>query len=155
VLPKVAIAPLFVIWLGYGISAMVAIAVVAAFFPMMVNALVAFKGVEVGRAVMFRSLCASPWQTFWKLQVPSALPVLLSGLELSIVYSLTGTIVGEFVGGQAGLGARLLTYNATLDIAGGFAILVLLAVIGMVLQGGLNIVRRRLLFWTPSEIGRR
>lgn len=154
-IPKIAVAPLIILWAGFGIKAMIIVAAIITIFPMLVNSMAGFKSVTTENAQMFAGMCASPWQTFVKLKLPTALPMLFAGFELCLIYSLMGVILGEFVGGQEGLGVRILSYNANLDITGEFAVLVLLSLLSLVLHAGLTFVRRRLLFWTPSEIARR
>lgn len=154
-IPKIAVAPLIILWAGFGIKAMIIVAAIITIFPMLVNSMAGFKSVTTENAQMFAGLCATPWQTFVKLKLPTALPMLFAGFELCLIYSLMGVILGEFVGGQEGLGVRILSFNANLDITGEFAVLVLLSLLSLVLHAGLTVVRRRLLFWTPSEIARR
>jgi NitT/TauT family transport system permease protein len=120
-IPMVALAPVLIIWFGFGITSKVLIVALCAFFPMMVSSLTAFKSVDAGQEQLFQALCASRTRTFLKLRVPSALPFLLAGLDLSLVHSLVGAIVAEFVSGQSGLGVRLLTYNSQVDVTGSFA----------------------------------
>lgn len=153
-LPKIAIAPIIILWAGFGVPAMVAVGVVIAFFPMMVNAATGFKSVSTGNAMMFKGLCATPLQTFFKLRLPTSLPMLFTGIDLALVYALLGVIIGEFIGGQAGLGVRILVYNTNVDVAGQFSVLVVLCVISVALQLLVGVVRRKALFWTPSEIAR-
>jgi NitT/TauT family transport system permease protein len=150
-LPKVAIAPLVVIWAGYGITSKVILAAVVTFFPVLVNSIIGFKSVEPERVNMLRAYSASRWQVFTKLALPGALPFVFAGLDMALVYSLLGAIVGEFVGGQRGLGVRILVHNAALDIAGTFAVFMVLAALGVALHVIIGLVRRRVLFWAPSE----
>ena len=150
-IPMVALAPLLVIWFGFGQTSKVLIVALCAFFPMMVSSLTAFKSVDAGQEQLFQSLCASRTRTFLKLRVPSALPFLLAGLDLSLVHSLVGAIVAEFVSGQSGLGVRLLTYNSQVDVTGSFAVIIVLCAMGVLLHTILVVVRNRSLSWMPTK----
>jgi len=149
--PKVALAPLFVVWFGLGISSKIVLGVLLTFFPLMVNTIAGFASVEKDRLELMQSLKSSPWKTFRYVKLPSALPFIFAGLEMAAAYSVLGAVVGEFVGGTRGLGVLMLNRNAALDIAGSMAALVLLAVLGITLQKVVAIARNRLLFWAPSK----
>jgi NitT/TauT family transport system permease protein len=153
-LPKIAIAPFLVLLLNFGTQAMIAVSAVTAFFPMMVNALAGFKSVPTEQAMMFRGLCASPLRTFFRLKLRAASPQLIAGLDLALIYAFLGAIVGEFVGGQAGLGVRITSYASSVDVTGEFAVLVLMAAVGVVIHALLRALHARLLFWTPSALAR-
>jgi len=153
-IPMVALAPLLIIWFGFGLTSKVLIVALCAFFPMMVSSLAAFKSVDAGQEQLFHALCASRTRTFLKLRVPSALPFLLAGLDLSLVHSLVGAIVAEFVSGQSGLGVRLLTYNSQVDVTGSFAVILVLCALGVVLHTALVVIRNRSLSWMPKKPGR-
>jgi len=150
-LPKVALAPLLLIWLGLGLSSKVAQAALTAFFPLMVNTIAGLRSADEDRVNLMRSLAASPAQIFWMLRLPSALPFIMAGLEVSLTLALIGAIVAEFVGAQAGLGMLMQSMNFTMDVAGQFSVLLILSVVGLLLNGIVNEVRRRVLFWDPSE----
>ena len=98
-----------------------------------------------------RSLAASRWQVFWMLQLPNAMPYIFAGLEIAMIFALIGAIVAEFVGAQSGLGMLIQSMNFTMDVAGQFSILLILSVLGLILNGIVNGVRRRVLFWDPSQ----
>lgn len=153
-LPRIAIAPLFIIWFGQGMLAKTILAAVVAFFPVLVNALVGLTSVPRSRLELMRALKASRWQTFWLVQLPGALPYVFAGLDVALVFSILGAIVAEFVGGQDGLGVLILQAHFTLDVSGVFAVFVILIVIGLALRGALQTLRRRLLFWSDAQAGR-
>jgi NitT/TauT family transport system permease protein len=98
-----------------------------------------------------RSLSATRWQTFRLVKFPNALPFVFAGLDIAIVFSVLGAIVGEFVGAQKGLGNLILQYNFTLDIAGVFAVLILLSVLGVALHLIMQALQKRLIFWSEPE----
>lgn len=154
VVPMIAVAPLIILWVGYDQTAMVVIAAVTAFFPMLINAMAGFKSVPTEQATLFRGLCSSQLHTFFRLKLPAAMPMLLAGFDIAMVHALLGAIAAEFVGGTKGLGVRILKFNTFVDVSGEFAILVIFGVIATVLHGVVNVMRRRWLFWTPSEIAR-
>jgi NitT/TauT family transport system permease protein len=98
-----------------------------------------------------RSLAASRWQIFWMLQLPNAMPYIFAGLEIAMIFALIGAIVGEFVGAQSGLGMLIQSMNFTMDVAGQFSILLILSMLGLLLNSLVSEVRRRVLFWDPSQ----
>jgi NitT/TauT family transport system permease protein len=147
----VALAPLIVVWLGLGLTSKVANAALIAFFPLMVNTVAGLRSADEDRVNLMRSLAATPAQIFWMLRLPSALPFIMAGLEVAMVFALIGAIVAEFVGAQAGLGMLIQSLNFSADVAGVFSILLILSVLGLVLNYAILFVRRRVLFWDPSE----
>jgi NitT/TauT family transport system permease protein len=150
-MPKVALAPLVVVWFGLGITSKVVSAALIAFFPLLVNTIVGLRSADEDRVDLMRSLAASELQIFWMLRLPSALPFIMAGLEVSMVFSLVGAIVAEFVGAEAGLGMLIQSRNFSMDVAGEFALLFILAAMGLALNAVLVSVRRRVLFWDPSQ----
>jgi len=153
-LPKVAVAPLIVLWFGYNMSSKVIIVCLLTFFPLLVTSLAGFKSVDNDRIDLLRSLSASPWQIFWKVRFPSALPYIFAGLDIAIVFAVVGAIVGEFVGAQLGLGVLIMQMNASMDVAGSFSVFILLALVGIALSQILRMIERRVLFWAPSAAAR-
>jgi NitT/TauT family transport system permease protein len=107
-LPKVALAPLIVVWLGIGIESKILIAAIISFFPVLINAIVGFSTVEAEKLDLMRSLVASRWQQFRIVIFPNSLPFIFAGLNVGIVLSITGALVGEFIGADRGLGNLLL-----------------------------------------------
>jgi NitT/TauT family transport system permease protein len=146
-LPKIAIAPLFVIWFGFGTTPKVLIAATLTFFPLLVNTMSGVMTVDRDRAQLFRSMSASRRQTWLKLLLPSALPSVLAGFEVATVLALLGAILGEFVSSQEGLGVLLKQQQTNYDTAGVFANLIVLAAIGVVLNQIVVQLRKRLVFW--------
>lgn len=146
-LPKIAVAPLFVIWFGFGTTPKVLVAATLTFFPLLVNTMSGVMTVDRDRAQLFRSLSASRRQTWLKLLLPSALPSVLAGFEVATVLALLGAILGEFVSSQDGLGVLLKQQQANYDTAGVFANLIVLAVMGVALNQIVVQLRKRLVFW--------
>ena len=150
-LPKVAIAPLFVIWLGIGYPSRTAIAATLCVFPMLVNTFVGLRATTPELLMFLRSLSATRWQIFVKVQFRNALPFIFAGLSLAIVLSVIGAIVGEMISGIHGLGSVLIQKNFALDTAGVFAILVILGIIGSVLMSLMDRIRNKVIFWSKEE----
>ena len=152
-IPKVAIAPLFIIWLGYGISSKVAFTASITFFPVVINTIVGLRSVDAEVLEMMRVFRASRWQTFWQVKLKFALPYLFASLEVAMVLSVIGAIVAEFVGATGGLGYLILQQMHTLETARVFAVLVVLSLLGIVLSWVIRVAARRALFWHESERG--
>lgn len=133
--PKVALAPLFVIWLGYGSPARVAFATFISFFPVVISAAVGFAGTDPAVLRLCRSLTASEWQSFLLVRFPFALPAIFSGFKVAMTMAVVGVIIGEFISSQAGLGHYILSAGSRLDTADVFAALGALSVLGVALYG--------------------
>jgi NitT/TauT family transport system permease protein len=154
--PKVALAPLMIIWVGFGIQSKIVTAGLIAFFPVLVNVVAGLKTVEPRRVLLMRALKASPWQTFIKVRLPSMLPYLFAGLEVGIIFAVIGAIVGEFLGSSRGLGSLVIQRQAAIDVAGVFSVLVYLSVMGIVLNLILRGIAKRYAFWSQrSDAGER
>ena len=154
-MPKVAIAPLIIIWLGYGQISKIVLAALLAFFPMLVNFVEGLKSADEGRLKLMRALDASAWQILRIVKLPYALPFFLAGIEIGGLYAMLGAIVGEFVGASAGMGYWLMALNINLDTSTTFALLLVLALYGMLFRQGIVMLRRRVLFWArQGESGR-
>jgi NitT/TauT family transport system permease protein len=147
-LPKIALAPIIVLWFGFGLTSKVVIICLLTFFPLLVNSMAGFKAVDPERLELMRALGANPWQMFWKVRLPSAMPYIFAGLDMAAVFAVVGAVVGEFVGAQRGLGTLILSMNAQMDTAGTFSVFIVLALVGVVIHKVLRIVERRVLFWS-------
>jgi NitT/TauT family transport system permease protein len=150
-MPKIALAPLLVVWFGFGPASKIAVATIIAFFPMLVTMIAGLRHSDQGRLDVLRALGASRWRCFIAAKLPGALPHIFSGLSIAALFCLTGAIVGEFVGASAGLGYLIVQANARMNIPQVFAILVVLGCLGMLAFGGVQMLRRRVLFWEPQE----
>ena len=150
-LPKIALAPLIVIWFGLGLMSKVVNAGLVAFFPLLVNTMVGLRSADEDRVSLMRSLAATERQIFWMLRLPNALPFVMAGLDIAMIFALIGAIVGEFVGATAGLGMLIQSMNFTMDVSGQFSVLLVLSFVGLGLSRAIQLVRRRVLFWDPSE----
>ena len=147
-IPKVAVAPLMIIWVGYGIQSKALTAGLIAFFPILVNVVVGLKTVEPRMLLLMRALKASQLQTFMKVRLPSMLPYLFAGLETAIIFAVIGAIVGEFIGASQGLGSLIIQRQASIDVPGVFSVLFYLSVIGIVLDTALRLAAHRYAFWS-------
>lgn len=146
-MPKVAIAPLLVLWLGFGLESKIVVAGLVAFFPLLVNVITGLKSVDRELLDLMRVMRASKWQTFRRVELPSALPMIFAGLELAMVFAIVGAIVGEFVGAQRGLGYLILQRNYQLNVAGMWSVLITLAFLGTGLALIVRAIGRRATFW--------
>lgn len=132
--PKIAVAPLFLVWLGFGIESKVLLTVLMTFFPLLLASISGFQILDNRLLYLTRSMGASTWQTFRFLRVPAALPVIFSGIKASATIAATAAIVAEFVGANQGLGYVLLKGTSTMDLELTFAVLVVLTVIGIIIN---------------------
>lgn len=145
VVPKLALAPLFVLWFGFGIVPTALITALICFFPLMENTLTGLRHVDPQRLQLFRMLGATRWQTLLRLKLPVALPTILAGLRMAVVLALVGAVVGEFIGASHGLGAVVIASQGMMDTALMFAALFLIALIGLVLYQATLLLERWLL----------
>ncbi len=146
-IPIVAIAPLLVIWLGPGLRSKVLICALIVFFPILINTVVGVRSVEPDLRDLMRSLKATRWQTFLKLELPAALPILLGGLKVGATLSVIGAVVGEFVGADRGLGFLISFGRGQYDTALVFVAVATLVLIAMSLYGIVALLERLLLNW--------
>jgi NitT/TauT family transport system permease protein len=150
--PKIAIAPLFIVWFGFGIFPKVLITFLLCFFPTLVASLTGFKALDERLLYLTRSMGANPWQTFRYIRIPSALPYIFAGLRVSIVFASTGAIVGEFVGANRGLGYLLLRGTSYLDTNLIFAVLIVLSVMGLVFSYIVQYIEHIVMPWKGKEV---
>jgi NitT/TauT family transport system permease protein len=155
VLPKVALVPLLIIWFGFGMTSKVLLATILAFFPVMLNVLLGVRSVEQGQREVMRSLNATRRQTFSQLEMRSLMPYLFAGMEVGIVLATTGAIVGEYLGGNQGLGFMVVSAMNSLDAARTFALILLLSIMGLVLFLIVNELKRFFIPWHESVYGLR
>jgi NitT/TauT family transport system permease protein len=146
-IPKIAIAPVFVIWFGFGMSSKVVISATIAFFPLLANTIAGLRASPADQIELLSAFTASRWQIFRMVKLPQALPYVFVGLDLAIVLSVIGAIAGEFVGARAGLGYLIMQRNFTMNMAGVFAVLVVLSLMGVGLHLIVNAIERRVVFW--------
>lgn len=146
-LPKVAIAPLIVIWFGFGDGSKVAISALLAFFPVLINSFTGLRATEPEKLDLMTSLNASRWETYRIVKLPNAAPFIFAGLDMAVVYALLGTIVAEFLGAQQGMGVVITQAQAVTDVAGVFAALVILGVMGILLHTAVRRAEKKIVHW--------
>ena len=146
-LPKVALAPLILVWLGTGLESKLAIAWLVAFFPIVVDTATGLRNTPTEFLDLATSVRANAFQTFWKIRFPAALPFVISGSKVAITLAVIGAVIGEFVGSNDGLGNLLLVANSQINIALAFACLFGLAVIGIGLYAAVVAVELALKPW--------
>ena len=151
--PKVAIAPIILVWFGLGIESKLAIAFLVAFFPIVVDTATGLQATPSGLLELARSLRASPLQVFTKVQFPAALPFIFSGAKVAVTLAVIGAVIGDFVGSMSGLGNLLLTANSQLDSALAWAALVWLSILGILLFAAVALAQRLLMPWADSGHG--
>jgi NitT/TauT family transport system permease protein len=150
-IPKIAIAPLFVVWFGFGLLPKVLSAFLLGFFPVVVSAVQGFKSVDPDMLDLVRALQANRWQMFRIVSLPHALPSIFAGLKVSITLAVVGAVVGEFVGANSGIGFLLQRSIGNFELPLMFAALVVLALIGVVLFWIIDLVERLLIPWHASQ----
>lgn len=150
--PKVAFAPVFVAWLGFGIWSKVAMGAFIAFFPLLIDTAAGLAGVDADQSRLFRVVRASRVQTFFKLKLPNALPFIFAGLKTAAVLSVVGAIVGEFLGGGRGFGELIRIAGSQLAMARVFGFVFILSVIGYLLYAIVAWVEKRVVFWRSAEL---
>lgn len=150
VVPKIALIPLFILWFGFGSESKILMAAMLAFFPVFANTLFGIKSVDPGHRDVMISLNAGRWQTFIRLEFPSALPSILTGMEVGMVFATVGAVVGEFMGGSAGLGFLAMSALNGFEVDTLFAVLILLTVVGFALYSLVMATRRLAVPWHES-----
>jgi NitT/TauT family transport system permease protein len=150
--PKVAVAPLFLVWFGFGEFPKMLIAALIAFFPMLISVTVGLKGLDPDMLDLARSMGAPGYRVFWKVRLPCALPNVFAGFKLAITFSVIGAVVGEFVGGDHGIGylIQLASGAQRSDLL--FAGLIVLSVMGLALFYLVEAFERKFVFWHHSQI---
>ena len=153
-MPKVALAPLMMIWVGFGMESKVIITMIVAVFPVLVNVIVGLRAVENDRIALIRSLKGGVFAEFWWVRLPSAAPYIFAGMKTSIVLALLAAIAAEFVGAEAGLGYLMTQLMFKLDTPGVFAILIILSAIGIALYMVADWSQRKVVFWDANATDR-
>lgn len=151
VIPKIAIAPLFIVWLGFGPQPKILVAVLMAFFPIVIAGISGLRSVDPEALELASIMGGSRWKTFVKIRFPAALPELMSGLKVAATLAVTGAVVGEFVGANEGLGYVILQANGQLDTAMLFAALIIMSLMGILLFLLLDLVERLSIPWHASH----
>jgi len=147
IVPKVAIAPLFLVWFGVGATPKILVAFLISFFPIVIDAAVGLRSMSPEMGDLARSMGASRWQVFAQFRLPTSLPYLFSGLKVAATLAIAGTVVGEFVGADRGLGYLLLVTNSNMETSLMFATILALTIIGLVFYYVVELVEALLIPW--------
>lgn len=150
-MPKVALAPLFVVWMGTGHTSKVAMAFLIAIFAIVIDAVLGLRSLDTEIIDLSRSMRGSPLKLLWKIRLPNALPSLFAGMKVAIGLSLVGELVGEFVAAQHGLGYLILAAQGAFDMPRVFASILLLSVMGTLLFRLIEFIERRVIPWHVSQ----
>ncbi|MDA0999707.1 MAG: ABC transporter permease, partial [bacterium] len=152
-IPKIAIAPLFIVWFGIGMFPKVLVSFLIAFFPIVISTAVGLKTVEPEMLDLIHSMKATKWQVFSKVRIPNSLPFVFSGLKIATAFATVGAVVGEFVGSDKGLGFVLIVSNSMLETPQLFAALLPLSLIGILLYVGMAKLEKILIPWDVAVRG--
>jgi NitT/TauT family transport system permease protein len=148
--PKVALAPLFILWFGFDLAPKVVLIVVIAFFPVAINMLVGLQTVDANLIALMRSVGASRNEILLRIQIPNSLPYLMAGLKVAVTLAVIGAIVGEFAGAQAGLGYMIQFASTQMQTSLVFAALIEVSVLGMLFYYVIEWIERRYIDWMPA-----
>jgi len=151
IIPKIAVAPLFIIWFGFGFTPKLLVVFLLSFFPIVVSSIAGFKSVDADIMDFARTTGASPWKMFLRIRLPQALPQIFTGLKVGAALAATAAVVAEFVASDKGLGYLLLQYNGNLDTPMVFATIILLSLIGLAVYYVVELIERFTIPWHISQ----
>jgi len=151
VIPKVAIAPLLIVWMGFGISAKILLAFLVAFFAIVVNTATGLASLDIKMVHLARSMGASTWQTFVRFRLPNSLPIFFAGLKVGVTLALIGAIVGEFVASSQGLGFLTVVAMGSLNTRLVFAAIIAMAIVGVAMYAAVEALERLLIPWSRTS----
>jgi NitT/TauT family transport system permease protein len=154
VVPMIAIAPLFVVWLGFGLAPKILVAVLIAFFPIVISGVAGLRSVDPELLDLAATMGARPWDSFARIRFPAALPQIFAGLKVAVTLAVVGAVVGEFVGANAGLGYVIMSSNGNLNTPLLFAGLIAMSLIGIVLFVLLEVAERFAVPWRVARAER-
>jgi NitT/TauT family transport system permease protein len=150
--PKVAFAPLFVLWMGYSVYPKILVAILIVFFPVLINVMTAVRGVDPDLINLARSFKATRAQIFWKIEFPASMPPFLAGLRIGSTLAVVGVVVGELVGGNSGLGFLLAMGEGQANTPMVFVAIIMLTLIGSVAYLAVILIERRVLHYVPKRV---
>jgi NitT/TauT family transport system permease protein len=148
--PKVALAPLFLVWFGFGMTSKVAIAALIAVFPVVIDTVVGLRSIDPEMVRMAKSMRGNQLRVFWRLRLPTAMPSVLAGMKMAMTFAVTGAVVGEFVSGSEGLGYLVQTASGLQQTEVAYGAIIVLSAIGVALFAVISVIERRVLAWHPS-----
>jgi NitT/TauT family transport system permease protein len=146
-MPRIALIPMFLLWFGLGVGSKIAVGTSLSFFVVLANTVAGIRGVPADFLTLSRTLGATSNQLFFKVTLPSAVPVIASGLRLAVIFSLLGVVAGELIAAERGLGQQLAYLQSTFNMSGVMAILVVLSSLGLLVSTGMTRLERRLQQW--------
>jgi NitT/TauT family transport system permease protein len=150
-MPRIALAPIIIVWFGFGPASKIVLGTLSAFFPIFLNIVHGLKVVDSDQIALMRTLHATRAQIFWKVKLPNALPFLLAGANIGIIFAILAVIVGEFLGANRGMGYLIVNQSSQMDTPGVFATVLLLSATGIVFHYSIQALRYRLLFWARGS----
>ena len=150
-IPKVALAPLLIVWFGFGQTPKILITFLICFFPIVVDTMIGLRSIPREVLWLSHSMGAPAWKTFFKIRIPAALPNVFAGIKIASTLAVVGAVVGEFVGADQGLGYQLIVANGVLDVQLSFAVLVILSLMGICLFAAVDVIERLALPWHISQ----
>lgn len=153
IVPKIAIAPLFIIWFGFGFTPKLLLVFLLSFFPIVVAAVAGFKSVDPEVLDLGRTTGAGPLRLFWRIRLPHALPEIFTGLKVGAALATTAAVVAEFVASNKGLGYLLLEYNGNLETGMVFAVIIVLSLVGLAVYYAVELIERLTIPWHVSQHG--
>lgn len=151
IVPKIAIAPLFIIWFGFGFEPKLLLVFLLSFFPIVVSGVAGFRSIDPEILDLARSTGAGVWRNFMKIRLPHALPDIFTGLKVGAALATTAAVVAEFVASNRGLGYLLLEYNGNLETGMVFAVIIVLSVLGLVIYYAVEFIERLAIPWHVSQ----
>lgn len=151
IIPKIAVAPLFIVWFGFGFMPKVMLVFLLSFFPIVISAIAGFRSLDADVEDFARSTGAGPWRMFFKIRLPQSLPSIFTGLKVGAAMAATAAVVAEFVGSDAGLGYLILEYNGFIETAKVFAAIILLSLAGLAIYYLVEAVERLAIPWHVSQ----
>lgn len=150
-IPKIAVAPLIIIWAGFGIQSKILIVMIICFFPILVNAVAGFKGTDSRQILLMQIIGANAWQTFIKVRLPQAVPFLIAGFRIAVVLAVIGAVVGEFLGATHGVGSLIIRRQAEMKVSGVFSAVFILSIVGLTLNFAVKLAARKYAFWAETS----
>jgi NitT/TauT family transport system permease protein len=146
-MPRIALAPLFILWFGLGVSSKVAVGISLVFFIVLASTVAGVRGIDPDHVTLARSFGAGPAAVLFRIALPGAVPTIFAGLRLSLIFAMLGVVGSEIIASEHGLGQRLAYLSATFDMNGLLAVLMVMSAVGVALSAAMNELERRLLAW--------
>lgn len=154
-MPKVALAPLLIVWFGFGLMSKVVLVALICFFPMFVNVVTGFRSARPELVDLYKAFSAPRWQILMDVKLPSAAASIFAGLQVALVLALLGAVVGEFVASQQGLGSLIQASSLNFDVPVMFVCIITLAAMGLLASATVRFAQRRVVFWEGNQLAAR